>query len=87
MFKIGRYVRDISPSDSGVFLIQTEEQIKQAEKDFAYEAWTPRQGEWCYFYNFTAQQSARLARFSKISHGKGRVGQYKDQQGNLSRKR
>lgn len=46
------------------------------------EKWEPEEDEYCWFFDETSQQSARLAKFSRIAHGKGRKGQYKDKQGN-----
>lgn len=48
-FKLGDYVRDISPENSGIFQITNEAQLEQANLDSAYIAWEPRKGEWCWY--------------------------------------
>jgi len=49
--KIGDWVKDISPENSGIHQITTEAQLEQAKSDSAYELWEPKDGELCVFWD------------------------------------
>ena len=51
IFKIGDWVIDVSPEDSGIHQIINQEMLNQAKKDISFECWKPKPDEWCWFYD------------------------------------
>lgn len=48
-FKVGDWVRDISPENTGIHRISTSSQLEQANLDCSYELWQPKVGDWCWY--------------------------------------
>ena len=72
---------NIVRDDGIIFNTLKYDGIDKPKYGYSFEAWEPKQGDYCWFYNNTAQSSCRLAIFDKIAFGKGREGQYRDKQG------
>lgn len=67
-FKIGDWVRDISPEKTGSHQIKTEEQCIQATENCSYEPWQPKEGEWCIMKETSTTLSFTVQKWTNTSN-------------------